>query len=211
MNSVQSVPAAIRRQFPVTDMSCAACAVSVESVLSQQPGVLSAAVNFAAETVLVEYEPGVISPEDMNRALQATGYGLVVEAPEEAAKEVENIRRHRSDDLRRRTIWAVAFAIPLAVLGMFFMDLPYVDYIMWALATPPVLWFGRSFFINAWKQARHRSANMDTLVALSTGVAYLFSVFNTLFPGFWHRRGLHGQYGHAGSAEHRRRLPFQRF
>lgn len=192
MNSVQSVPAAIRRQFPITDMSCAACAVSVESVLSQQPGVLSAAVNFAAETVLVEYEPGVISPEDMNRALQATGYGLVVEAPEEAAKEVENIRRHRSDDLRRRTIWAVAFAIPLAVLGMFFMDLPYVDYIMWALATPPVLWFGRSFFINAWKQARHRSANMDTLVALSTGVAYLFSVFNTLFPGFWHRRGLQG-------------------
>ena len=195
MSFVQSVPATtIRRQFPVTDMSCAACAVSVESVLSQQPGVLSAAVNFAAETVLVEYEPGVISPEDMNRALQATGYGLVVEAPEEAAKEVETIRRHRSDDLRRRTIWAVVFAIPLAVLGMFFMELPYVDYIMWALATPPVLWFGRSFFINAWKQARHRSANMDTLVALSTGVAYLFSVFNTLFPGFWHRRGLHGHF-----------------
>jgi Cu2+-exporting ATPase len=74
---------------------------------------------------------------------------------------------------------------------MFFMDIPYANFIMWALATPVVIFFGRQFFINAWKQAMHRSANMDTLVAMSTGIAYLFSVFNTVYPEFWHSRGLH--------------------
>lgn len=172
-------------------MTCAACAVSVESILKGQPGVVSAAVNFAAQTVLVEYEPAVIGPADMKQALQSIGYGLIVEDSAEAKEAVENIHRRRYEDLRRRTIWAVALAVPLGILGMFFMDLPYIEYILWALATPLVLWFGRSFFVNAWKQARHRSANMDTLVALSTGIAYIFSVFNTLFPEFWHSRGLH--------------------
>ena len=74
---------------------------------------------------------------------------------------------------------------------MFFMDMPYADPIMWLFSTPVVIWLGRDFFVNAWKQAKHRSANMDTLVALSTGIAYLFSVFNMLFADFWHQRGLH--------------------
>jgi Cu2+-exporting ATPase len=74
---------------------------------------------------------------------------------------------------------------------MFFMDMPYAAYILWGLATPLVFWIGRDFFISAWKQARHRSVNMDTLVALSTGIAYIFSVFNTLYPEFWHSRGIH--------------------
>jgi Cu2+-exporting ATPase len=77
-------------------------------------------------------------------------------------------------------------------IGMFFMTIPFANEIMWFFATPVLFWFGRDFYINAWKQAKHRSANMDTLVALSTGVAYLFSVFNTLFPDYWHQRGLHG-------------------
>ncbi len=172
-------------------MTCAACAVSVESILSGQPGVVSAAVNFATQNVQVEYMPAIITPASMKQALQSIGYDLVVEETAEAREEVEQIHLRRYDDLRRRTIWAVALAIPLGILGMFFMDLPYVEYILWALATPLVLWLGRSFFVNAWKQARHRSANMDTLVALSTGIAYIFSVFNTLFPEFWHSRGLH--------------------
>lgn len=172
-------------------MTCAACAVSVESILKGQTGVVSAAVNFATQTVLVEYEPAVIGPADMKQALQSIGYGLIVEESAESKEEVENLHRRRYEDLRRRTILAVALAIPLGILGMFFMDMPYIEYVLWALSTPLVLWLGRSFFVNAWKQARHRSANMDTLVALSTGIAYIFSVFNTLFPDFWHSRGLH--------------------
>ncbi len=186
-----STATTLRQQFPVTDMTCAACAVSVESVLGHQPGVVSAAVNFATQSVLVEYEPAKISPDDMKKALQGIGYDLIVTEPEAAKEEAENIQRKHYEDLRRRTIWAIILAIPLGILGMFFMDLPYVEYIMWAISTPLVLWLGRSFFINAWKQARHRSANMDTLVALSTGIAYIFSIFNTLFPDFWHSHGLH--------------------
>ncbi|MCK6690982.1 MAG: heavy metal translocating P-type ATPase [Thermoanaerobaculia bacterium] len=154
---MKTISSAIKKQFPVTDMTCAACAVSVESILKGQTGVVSAAVNFATQTVLVEYEPAVIEPADMKQALQSIGYGLIVEESAEAKEEVENIHRRRYENLRRRTIWAVALAIPLGILGMFFMDIPYVEYILWALSTPLVLWFGRSFFVNAWKQAWHRS------------------------------------------------------
>jgi len=183
--------ATIRKQFPVTDMSCAACAVSVESILSQQPGVKTATVNFATQTVQVEYAPELITPTKMQQAVQGIGYGLVIEETAAAEAQVEEIHQQNYQSLRRRTIWAGILAVPLGILGMFFMDLPYIEYVLWALATPLVLWFGRSFFVNAWKQARHGSANMDTLVALSTGIAYIFSVFNTLFPEFWHSRGLH--------------------
>jgi Cu2+-exporting ATPase len=182
----------VQKQFPITDMSCAACAVSVETTLQQQPGVLSAAVNFATEQAQVEYMPNMITPAAMKTALQSVGYDLVADESEEAREALEQLHQSRFETLRRRTIWAVALAVPLAILGMFFMQLPYIEYIMWVLATPLVFGPGRTFFINAWKQARHRSANMDTLVALSTGIAYIFSVFNTLFPEFWHQRGLHG-------------------
>lgn len=181
----------IRKQFPVTDMSCAACAVSVESVLGTQPGVVSAAVNFATHTVIVEYEPEVVGPSDMQQALQGMGYGLIIDENEEAGEELAQLQLQQYEALHRRTVWAIVLAVPLGILGMFFMDIPHIEYVLWGLSTPLVLWLGKSFFINAWKQARHGSANMDTLVALSTGIAYVFSVFNTLFPEFWHSRGLH--------------------
>lgn len=95
--------------------------------------------------------------------------------------------------LKRRTIWAIFLSIPLVVLGMFFMNMPFADFIMWILATPLVFWIGQDFYKNAWRQLRHRSANMDTLVALSTGIAYFFSLFNLLFPTFWSSRGVHPQ------------------
>ncbi|MBK8966209.1 MAG: copper-translocating P-type ATPase [Lewinellaceae bacterium] len=179
-----------RKQFPVTGMHCAGCAASVESVLKNQSGVSGAAVNFAAQTVQVDFDPDSISPAELRNAVQSAGYDLVVEETPEAREALDDSRHRHYAALRRRTIWAVALAVPLGVLSMFFMHLPYAGYIAWALATPLVAWLGRSFFVNAWKQARHRSANMDTLVALSTGVAYLFSVFNLLFPEFWLSRGL---------------------
>ena len=93
--------------------------------------------------------------------------------------------------LVRSTIGAILLALPVVVIGMFLMDMPYANWIMLVLATPVVGWFGRSFFINAYNQAKHGSANMDTLVALSTGISYLFSSFNTFFPEIWHSRGIH--------------------
>lgn len=180
-----------RRRFAVTGMSCAACAGSVETILGDLPGVLSAEVNFANSTVSVRYIPGVVDAEALDGALRAVGYGLVIEAEDEAVEDsLERMQRERYEQLRRKTFWAVVFALPVFVIGMFFMKMPYANYIMWALSTPVLFWVGRDFFTNAYKQARHGSANMDTLVALSTGVAWLFSAFNTVFPQLWESRGL---------------------
>ena len=181
----------VKQTFPVTGMTCASCAVSTESIIKAQPGVVDASVNYANQSVKVEYVPTVVKPQDLKASVQSIGYDLVVDESKDAKDTLEEIHRQRLHTLKQRTIWSVGLSVPLVIIGMFFMDMPYANYIMWALATPIVLVFGRQFFINAWKQARHRSANMDTLVALSTGIAYLFSVFNTLNPNFWHSRGLH--------------------
>lgn len=180
----------VKKTFPVLNMSCASCAANVQGTLQRQQGVVQAAVNFANATVSVEYIPTLTDAQRLKAAVQATGYDLMVDESEAAKTSLEAIHREQFRALRNKTIGAAALSVPLVVIGMFFMDMPYANYIMWALATPVVAWFGRQFFAGAWKQARHRSANMDTLVALSTGIAYLFSVFNTLFPSFWHNRGL---------------------
>lgn len=185
---METMEQTVKTSFPVTGMSCAACAGSVESMLQAQPDVVSAAVNFASSSVLVEYIPGEADPAAWKKAIQSVGYDLLTENMESG---LEDHQRHHYQNLKQRTIWAVIFSLPLVVIGMFFMDMPYGNWIMWALATPVVLVLGRQFFINAWKQARMGKANMDTLVALSTGIAYIFSVFNTLNPAFWHSRGLH--------------------
>ena len=181
----------LKKTFAVTGMSCASCAVSVESMLKAQNGVISAVVNFANSTANVEYIPGIVKIEDFKHAIQSVGYDLIIDESEEAAESLQRLQEQHANSLRNRTFLSIAFSLPLVIIGMFFMNMPYANYIMWLLATPVVVVFGKQFFINAWKQAKHRSANMDTLVAMSTGIAYLFSVFNTLYPQFWHNRGLH--------------------
>jgi P-type Cu2+ transporter len=181
----------IKHTFPVTGMSCASCAASTESMVVAQPGVVKAGVNFANSSLQVEYVPTITSPKKLRAAVQSIGYDLVIEDSKEAKEALEDLHREKLHSLKQKTVWSVTLSVPLVLIGMFFMNIPYANYIMWALATPVILVFGRQFFVNAYKQARHRSANMDTLVALSTGIAYIFSVFNTLYPQFWHSRGLH--------------------
>lgn len=180
----------VKRTFPVTGMTCASCVASVESMLLAQPGVLAAAVNLATNTVQVSYVPGVIDERRMQAAVQGIGYDLIVGEEHAAAADLEALQQEKMRALKQRLRWSIALSIPLVIIGMFLMHEPWANLTMWALSTPVVLVFGRQFFINAWKQARHRSANMDTLVALSTGVAYLFSVFNMAWPAFWTSRGL---------------------
>lgn len=183
----------IQKTFPVLEMSCASCAVNAESILKSQLGVVNAAVNFATATATatVEYIPGVAEPIDLKTAVQSGGYDLLIEENKDEANTIENMQQEKFALLKRKTYWALAFSVPLVIISMFFMNIPYANEIMWLLSSPVVLWLGKDFFINAWKQTKHRTANMDTLVALSTGVAYTFSIFNTLFPDFWHKRGLH--------------------
>jgi Cu2+-exporting ATPase len=181
----------IKRTFPVLEMTCASCAISVESLLNAEIGVLSAAVNFANATVMVTYIPTVVEPQDLKKTVQEGGYDLMIADQKDETNTIENIHRENFNKLKRKTYWAIVFSVPLVVIGMFMMDMPYANQLMWLLSTPVVFVLGNNFFINAWKQAKHQTANMDTLVALSTGVAYVFSVLNTLFPVYWHSRGLH--------------------
>jgi Cu2+-exporting ATPase len=179
-----------KETFPVLEMSCAACAVSVESMLKSTAGVKDAAVNFANQTAWVEYEEAAVKPADLQNAVRSIGYDLVVdvEHPEEIQ---EKAQQEHLKEIKNRTVWSSILAVPVVIVGMFFMDWEYANYFSMILSAPVVFYFGRSFFINAWKQARFGKANMDTLVALSTGIAFFFSLFNTFFPEFWHARGLH--------------------
>lgn len=175
--------------FPVTGMGCAACATRVNKVLNSCEGVKEANVNYASATALVTYDTQKCSPESLKKAVEGSGYGLIIDTDnEEEAAEKERIRQYRS--LRRQTMSAVAGALPVFVLGMFFMDLRWGQWVSFVLATVVVFVSGRRFFVNTFKQLRHRAVNMDTLVASSTGVAWLFSVFNLFFPEFWLSRGI---------------------
>jgi len=181
----------VKNSFPVLGMTCASCAGSAESIVKYQEGVVNASVNFATGNLTVEYLPNMTDATKLQKAVQSIGYDLLIENENTQQETLEAIHEKKFKQLKTKTIWAVVLSLPVVVIGMFFMDMPYGNEIMWAFSTPVVLWLGRDFFTNAWKQAKHRSANMDTLVALSTGIAYIFSVFNMLFADFWHQRGLH--------------------
>ncbi|HLP35745.1 heavy metal translocating P-type ATPase [Lacibacter sp.] len=180
----------VKETFPVLEMTCAACAVSVESMLKSVEGVKDAGVNFANQDAWVEYDPAVATPEQFQETIRSIGYDIIIEKENQNELKEEAQQKHY-EAVKQRTIWSSILSVPVVIIGMFFMDMPYGNYIMMVLATPVVFYFGRSFFMNAWKQASHGKANMDTLVALSTGIAWLFSAFNSFFPEFWHARGLH--------------------
>jgi len=197
VNNLQKTIMAIKNQntvkqtLPVLGMTCASCANSAESIVKHQEGVVDASVNFATGNLTVEYLPNMTNATKLQKAVQSIGYDLLVEDETKQQETLEAIHTEKFQKLKTKTVWAIFLSLPVIVIGMFFMDIPYANEIMWAFSTPVVLWLGRDFFVNAWKQAKHHSANMDTLVALSTGIAYLFSVFNMLFANFWHQRGLH--------------------
>jgi Cu2+-exporting ATPase len=181
----------ITKNYPVTNLSCASCAGNTEAVLKNQSGVVKAEVNYANTTAKIEFIPSQTSPEKLKQAVQAAGYDLIIEESEEAKESLEQIKEDNYKQLKKRVVGAMIFAVPLFVIGMFFMDMPYANWVMWALSTPMLFYFGQQFFVGAWKQLKHKSANMDTLVAVSTGTAYLYSVFVTLFPHVLHAKGIH--------------------
>ncbi len=189
-NEIDKGIASEKHTYPVLQMSCASCAASIERILKHQEGVVDAAINFAAATVTVEFLPTLVQPVKLQKAVQDGGYDMVIESKKDEIETLEELHQKNFNRLKKRTWGAALLSLPVAVIGMFFMNMPYANEIMWILSTPVLLWFGQVFFINSWKQAKHRTVSMDTLVALSTGVAYLFSMFNTLFPQFWHQRGL---------------------
>jgi Cu2+-exporting ATPase len=198
MNNTISIPykekkvneVIIKETFPVLEMTCAACAISVESMLKSKTGVKDAGVNFANQSAWVEYTPAKTTREDLQNTVRSIGYDLVIDS--ENSEQIQAVAQsNHFRDLQKRTLWASVLSLPVVIIGMFFMNIPFANWIMMTLSAPVVFYFGKSFFRNAIKQAKHGKANMDTLVALSTGVAFLFSAFNTIYPAFWHRQGLH--------------------
>lgn len=186
----KSTSAIIKESYPVLGMSCAACASSAENVVRNQTGVIEASVNYATTNLTVTYDKSILTKEDIQHVLQSAGYDLFISEEKNQQAALEEIQSKEFKKLKINTIWACILAIPVVIIGMFFMDVPYGNEIMWLFTTPVLFIFGKDFFIGAWKQAKHRKANMDTLVALSTGIAYLFSVFSMLMPEFWKQRNL---------------------
>lgn len=175
--------------YPVTGMHCAACAGNVERIVRKQEGVESASVNLAAATLTVTYNPDIVSPQQLKEAVMKIGFDLIIDE-DNSVQEQEEAEQSYYGQLKRKTVVAWIFALPVAILGMFLMNVPGVNWWMLLLSLPVILYSGRSFYMNAWKQATQRTSNMDTLVALSTSIAFLFSLFNTFYPEFWYSRGL---------------------
>ena len=176
--------------YPILNMTCAACASSTQNILGFVPGVLEASVNYGNGKGQIKYIPSITNAEAMKTALQEVGYDMLIEEERASVKKLQEIEKENYTKLRRQTLWSGILSVPLVIIGMFYMHAPYANTAMLLLATPILFIAGRRFFVGAWKQAKHKSANMDTLVALSTGIAYLFSIFNMIFSEFWTSRGL---------------------
>ena len=180
-----------RRNFPVKGMGCAACVARVENTLKACQGVSGVSVSLASNTAQVDYDPGQTSPAALQKAVRDAGYDLLVDGTDdEADSEAEIARQDAYKALQKDTILACVLAALVMLLGMGFKDFPGKGFVLWALATPVVFWCGRRFFKAGFSAVRHGSANMDTLVALSVSISYLFSVFNLLFPQVWTSQGL---------------------
>jgi P-type Cu2+ transporter len=183
----------MKKNFSVDGMTCASCAVNIESILASQDGILHASVNYANRSAFVEYQPNLISVEQMQKVVQSIGYELLAEA-ENDKEFLEQQQEEHYRTLQKKTILAGTLAVPIFTIGMFFHhSIPYANSIMMLLSLPVLFWSGKDFFTNAYNQARHRSANMDTLVALSTGIAFAFSSFSTIYPEFFLSKGLQPQ------------------
>ncbi|MEI7664296.1 MAG: heavy metal translocating P-type ATPase, partial [Bacteroidota bacterium] len=179
--------ATVKGLYRVEGMSCASCAGSIQTMLSAQEGVGSASVNLASEQVMVEFDPSVISLDQITKTVDDLGFKLITR--DLSAEEEHDLAAMRLKRLRTNTILSALFSIPVVLIAMVFHHIPYGNLVMMGLTLPVLAWFGREFFVVAWKRMLHFDSNMDTLVALGTGSAFLFSAFNTLYPGYLLSRG----------------------
>lgn len=177
------------RVYPVEGMQCAACAARIDRMLNKQDGVKSCAVNLAANTLSVTYDADVVTPERLAEVVDKMGFRLVINSGKDTESELDEKEKRQYREMIYKVLWSLGLSMPIMIISMM-MHMPYANEIMALFATPVVVWFGRIFFVNAWKQMKLKTANMDTLVALSVGVSYLFSLFNMAFPDFWLSRGV---------------------
>jgi len=179
----------MKKTIPVIGMACSVCSANVEKKLRSLKGINSASVSLASRTALVDYNPDIISLEDMKREISNAGYDLVIEND----RSVEEINRREFTLLRRRTLASWLFAILTMCFSMGWISHTgsFANQICLLLTLANLLYCGKQFYVSAWKQLLHHTANMDSLVALSTLIAFLFSTFNIFFGEMvWGARGI---------------------
>ena len=195
-------PATKTETLDIEGMTCASCASFVEKSLSRTPGVQRALVNFAAEKATVDYVPGQASPATLKEAVIRAGYGVAARAPDtsaaERSAELDRQKALAYQQLKRRFWVAVALAAVVMPLSMLMLwpammqrvNVQWLNHLLLLLTLPVLLYSGREFYVSAWNGFRHRAANMDTLIAVGTGAAFLYSLAATLVPGFFTSRGI---------------------
>lgn len=180
----------MKKTIPVVGMACSACSANVEKKLNSLAGINSASVSLPGRSALIDYDPTTISLEKMKQAVNDIGYDLVIEAD----RSVAEIEQRAYTLLRRRTLLSWLFALSVMAISMHWLPLGSRDManqVALLLALANFMYCGREFFINAVKQLRHLTANMDTLVALSTGISFVFSCINTFWgDALWGSRGI---------------------
>ena len=180
----------MKKTIPVVGMACSACSANVEKKLNSLEGVHAASVSLAGRSALIDFDPAVISLDDMKREINNIGYDLVTEADRSAIE----IEQSAYVLLRRKVLFSWIFALLVMAISMHWIVLGNRDMgnqVSLLLAFANLIYCGRSFYLTAFKQLRHGAANMDTLVALSTGISFLFSVFNTFWgESVWGSRGI---------------------
>ena len=181
----------ISKIYPVTGMSCASCAARTETLVKSLPGISRASVNFADTSLYVDFYPDSITASEIKKAVQSIGYDLIIDETGADEKKEEALHDHLKS-LKFNTTGSALLTIPVVIISMFFMDIPYASFIMLAMVIPVLFWFGRQFPVNAIRQLKHHSANMDTLVTLSTGIAFIYSTAVTLAGKWLSERGFHG-------------------
>jgi len=181
----------MKEQYKVAGMTCASCAISIETYLKPQEGVIDVAVNYPNQSVTIAYDENIIPLETIEKKVKEIGFNLIIGAKEDTKKEFEELEAKRLTELKKKLIFAAIFSVPIFIMSMFLMGIiPYENWIMMVLALPVLFYSGKEFYSIAWKRFKSFSTNMDTLVALSTGIAFLFSVFNTVNPQYFLSKGL---------------------
>lgn len=180
----------MKQTIPVIGMACSACSANIEKKLNTLKGVNSASVSLPGRSALIDFNPQVISLEKMKAEINALGYDLVIDKE----TSVDEIEKREYVLLKRKTVLSWLFSIAVMCVSMRWIDLGSRDItnqVALLIALANMLYCGRQFYVSSFRQLRHGSANMDTLVALSTGIAFLFSAFNTFWgDAVWASRGV---------------------
>jgi Cu+-exporting ATPase len=182
--------------IPVTGMHCAACQSRVQSALQKTAGVADASVNLLLNSATVTYDENAIGPPALVEAITATGYQATLPTADKSADKTADMNADMTADieattaLKRKTAISLVAAAVAMVLPMVFMHAPWMSWALFVITSVVVAWPGAGFYVNAWRAFRHHSANMDTLIAVGTGTAYLLSVWATVAPSFFTSRGM---------------------